>query len=192
MSRKLVVVSACWLAAASVAVAQTPPPAVKGKLLSPYYATASTLDWSADDESPIRPELLPPPATKPAAFPTPPVVQAAVPAAPAPQSAAVRQTGATVPAEPAQPSPPAANAPTLPPDAVTAPTKTLPPPAAGTQDKSAVVPAAPAGSTGAPNCNCNCNPCGPNGPCGPAGRFWVSGELLLWWPKGMVLATLVT
>ena len=57
MSRKVYGVMAGWLAAASVAVAQSgppagSPPAVKGKTLSPYYATASTVDWSERRRSP--------------------------------------------------------------------------------------------------------------------------------------------
>jgi hypothetical protein len=171
-----------WLAAASVAVAQsgTPagsPPGVKGKTLSPYYATASTVDWSGGEESP--PELLPPVQSAPA-----------VPAAPAPRSGPIRQAAATVPAMP-QTTP----APTLPPTSGTA----APPVAAAPAGPASpvtkpVVPAAPGGSCGPAGCapTCDCNPCGPNGPCGPAGQYWLDAELLLWWNRGMHTPPLVT
>jgi hypothetical protein len=183
MSRKVSGVMAGWLAAASVAVAQTggsagTPPAVKGKTLSPYYATASTLDWSGDEP---MPELLPP-------VPSTPVI----PAAPAPKAmpaAAIQQASAMQPATPVVPQLP----PTTPPPMAPAGPAT---PAA----KPAIVPAAPAGSCGtcgscgsggsAPTCNCN--PCGPNGPCGPAGHVWADAELLLWWTRGMNVPPLVT
>ena len=49
------------------------------------------------------------------------------------------------------------------------------------------VPAAPAGSC--PSCGtaptCNCNVQQQTGPCGPAGQFWGDAELLLWWTRGM-------
>jgi cellulase/cellobiase CelA1 len=119
MSRKVSGVMAGWLAAASVAVAQTggsagTPPAVKGKTLSPYYATASTLDWSGDEP---MPELLPP-------VPSTPVI----PAAPAPKAmpaAAIQQASAMQPATPPVPQLP----PTTPPP--TTPPPTTPPPGNG-------------------------------------------------------------
>ncbi|MDH3717662.1 MAG: BBP7 family outer membrane beta-barrel protein [Planctomycetota bacterium] len=37
----------------------------------------------------------------------------------------------------------------------------------------------------------SCGACGPC-PCGPPGRFWVRGEYLLWWTKGMDTPPLVT
>ena len=37
----------------------------------------------------------------------------------------------------------------------------------------------------------SCGGCGPC-PCGPPGRFWVRGEYLLWWTKGMRTPPLVT
>jgi hypothetical protein len=179
-----------WLAAASVAVAQsgTPAgtaPATKGKALSPYYATASTVDWSGGDPA-DAPELLPP-------VPSTPIV----PAAPAPRSmpsSAIRQAGAVVPAAPAQTLPPA----TTPPPVVPAAPAGPPTPAAAQPNNPAtapaITPAASGGNCWTGNCgsNCNCNPCGPTGPCGPAGRVWADAELLLWWMHGMRTPPLVT
>jgi Putative beta barrel porin-7 (BBP7) len=184
MSRKVCGVMAGWLAAASVVVAQTgaptgTPPAVKGKTLSPYYATASTVDWSGGDAAEAPPELLPP-------VPSTPVT----PAAPAPRTAPaspVRQTAATAPVQPANTLPPA-----TPPGATTAPP--LAPSGPATPAKPGVVPAAPAGGSCGAACapTCNCNPCGPNGPCGPPGRAWVDAEFLMFWFKGMNVPPLVT
>ncbi len=214
MSRKVCGVMAGWLAAASVAVAQSgppagAPPAAKGKPLSPYYATASTVDWSEREQpADAVPELLP-------AVPAAPVV----PAMPAPRSG-IRQTSAAMPAPPP--------APTLPPATAPAPSASSTAPSAPGYRPAAPVPAAPAPSAGyvpgncAPGCNpggcgscapntgtsgpcgsntcqgatcaptCNCNPCGPGGPCGPAGRVWADAELLLWWMRGMNTPPLVT
>ena len=156
MSRKVSGVMAGWLAAVSVAVAQSggtsgTPPAVKGKTLSPYYATASTVDWS--EEAP--PELLPP-------VPSTPVI----PAAPAPK-APIQQAVNMQPATPPVPSLPA----TTPPPVAAAPAGPGTPAApAVPAAKPPIVPAAPAG--GCPTCGgcgsgscaptCNCNSCGPN------------------------------
>ncbi|MCA9168386.1 MAG: BBP7 family outer membrane beta-barrel protein [Planctomycetales bacterium] len=45
----------------------------------------------------------------------------------------------------------------------------------------------------------SCSTCGQHNvcgsaccPCGPAGRLWIRGEYLLWWPKGMDVPVLVT
>ncbi len=184
MSRKVSGVMAGWLAAASVAVAQTggsagTPPAVKGKTLSPYYATASTVDWSGGDEP--TPELLPP-------VPSTPVIPAAPAPAPRAMPPAVVQAAASVPmtapvpALPASQSPPVAAVPAGP------ATPALP---------AAKAPAAPSSNGGScATCGsaptCNCNPCGPCGPCGPAGKVWADAELLLWWDRGMSIPPLVT
>ncbi|HEY1379561.1 MAG TPA: BBP7 family outer membrane beta-barrel protein [Gemmataceae bacterium] len=203
-----------WLVAASVAVAQSGPPAggppSAKKPLSPYYATASTVDWS-DHDAPAEavPELLPP-------VPAAPVV----PAMPAPARSPIRQTAASMPvAQPAaQPSP------SLPPPPTPGSTPAAPAPQAQSYRPSAAMPAAPppscasgtctspcmSGSCNSGTCSpgtcapstcpaggacaptCNCNPCGPNGPCGPAGRVWGDAELLLWWLRGMNVPPLVT
>jgi hypothetical protein len=198
MSRKVSGVRAGWLAAASVAVAQTggaagTPPAVKGKTLSPYYATASTVDWSGGDEAP--PELLPP-------VPSAPVV----PAAPAPRAmpaSVIQQASVTQPATPPPPAAPAV--PSLPATAAP-PVAAAPAGPAAPAAKPSIVPAAPGGScpcggnaqSGSCPCNaavaptCNCNPCNAKGPCGPEGRVWTDAELLLWWTKGMEVPPLVT
>ncbi len=186
MSRKVSGVMAGWLAAASVAVAQTggsagTPPAVKGKTLSPYYATASTVDWSGGDEAP--PELLPP-------VPSTPVI----PAAPAPRAmpaAVVQQAAAMQPAAPpATPPVPALPATSAPPVAA------VPAGPATPAAQPAILPAAPGGSCGCTQAatapTCNCNPCNATGPCGPAGRVWADAELLLWWTRGMNVPPLIT
>jgi hypothetical protein len=182
MSRKVYGVMTGWLAAASVAVAQTggsagAPPAVKGKTLSPYYATASTVDWSGGDEAP--PDLLPP-------VPSTPVV----PAAPAPKTAGPVQQAMAVTQTAPPPAPPVASLPaTAPPPVAAAPAGPATPAV-----KPSVVPAAPGGSC--PSCvappTCNCNPAPQTGPCGPAGQFWGDAELLLWWNRGMNVPPLVT
>jgi hypothetical protein len=169
---------AAWLAAASVALAQTGGSAgnapVKGKTLSPYYATASTVDWS-DDGTEQQPELLPPVKSKPV-----------VPAAAASDDAPVKQAAAVraVDDQPQQNLPP-----TSPPPAAA---NTKPAPAANTPPYKAV-PAASAGSCGtgacmtqAPNCNCDTNRYG------PAIHLWANPEFLLWWGKGMNVPPLVT
>jgi hypothetical protein len=182
-----------WLAAASVAVAQTggstgTSPPVKGKTLSPYYATASTVDWSNDGEPP--PELLPP-------LPSTPVV----PAAPAPSVSQVRQAAVMMQPSPATPTlPPVANTP--PPPVATTPA------GPGTPAAKPPVPAAPSGSvssgTGsgscgcgscgstAPTCNCGMSKSGLGGALSGNGHMWVDAELLLWWNKGMNVPPLVT
>src|SRR5437588_9545967 len=135
MSRKVSGVMAGWLAAASVAVAQSgapagSPPPVKGKTLSPYYATASTVDWSSDGEAP--PELLPP-------VPSTPIV----PAAPAASVAPVRQAVAMAPAVQPAPTLPPVTTGTPPPPVATAPAGPATPAA-----KPGCIPAAPVGSCG--------------------------------------------
>lgn len=44
---------------------------------------------------------------------------------------------------------------------------------------------------GSGDCGKGCYDCCP-APCGPSGRFWVRGEALVWWTKGMWLPPLVT
>ena len=158
MSRKVCGVMTGWLAAASVAVAQTGGTtgacaAPKGKTLSPYYATASTVDWS--DETP--PELLPPVSSTPV-VPAAPAPKA-MPAQPVQQQAAAAILAAAAATLPATAPPPVAAAPAGP---------------ATPAAKPAAVPAAPAGSC--PSCGiaptCNCNVQQQTGPCGPAGQFW--------------------
>jgi hypothetical protein len=170
-----------WLAAASVAVAQsgTPAgstPAVKGKTLSPYYATASTVDWSGGDEVP--PDLLPPVPSTPA-----------VPAPPAQKSGPIRQTSAAMPAPPAAAAAPG----TLPPSTGTAAPPVAAPSGPGTPATKPVVSGAPSNSCGCGTApTCGCNPCGPTGPCPPNGQYWADAELLLWANRGMNLPALVT
>ena len=122
MSRKVSGVMAGWLAAVSVALAQAGPPAGgtpagKNKTLSPYYPTASTVDWSGEDDG--IPELLPPP----------PAAKNALPAAPS----QIRQAGGIQP-----PPPMSAPGTAAPPPAATTP----PPPAANLP----IIPAAPSPS----------------------------------------------
>jgi hypothetical protein len=175
MSRKVSGVMAGWLAAVSVALGQTGGQTghapVKGKTLSPYYATASTVDWS-DDGTDQQPELLPPIKSKPV-----------VPAAAAADEAPVKQAGAIR---------------TVDEPATSLPATTPPPPPAskpatngnGAKPIPAVVPAGSCGSgncmTQAPSCNCDTRNYG------PAVHLWANPEFLLWWAKGQNVPPLVT
>jgi hypothetical protein len=183
-----------WLAAVSVALAQTGSPAGgtpagKNKTLSPYYPTASTVDWSG--ESDTLPELLPPPPTRMNTPPAPPAAQSPI-----------RQASAVQPppmSPPGTPAPPPVVTPTAPPPPATTPVVPAAPSPSAAQTPNGHPALPPTVSGTGPSCstgNCaqswTCNPfqCCP--PCGPNGRVWASAELLLWWTKGMYIPPLVT
>lgn len=198
MSRKVSGVMAGWLAAVSVALAQSGQPAGgtpagKNKTLSPYYPTASTVDWSGETDT--LPELLPPPPAK---------VNAAAAAA----QSGIKQAAAVQPAAPPMPPPAAPSTP--PPPAATAVVPAAPSPSTATPAPAPGNRAGPPTVTGTgPSCGngncgngtCNngscasswtCNPFQCCAPCGPNGRVWADAELLLWWTKGMAIPPLVT
>lgn len=172
MRRKACALLAGWLVAASIALAQTSAqsgkPIAGKRPLSPYYPTASTVDWSGGEASEVVPEMPPIPAAMPS--------RGTVTMQPTPVSPPVTtppiQSKTVVPAAPG---------------AGVQPQQTqLPMP-------SASVSSDPSMSLGTcPTCNTCCSPCGPNGPCRPMGRTWGTAEILLWWTKAMNVPPLVT